>query len=77
MLMDNEEFLNDLAEALETDKESLTPDTELESLAWDSLTQVSTIALIDQYFDTTVSAKHLESCQTVGDIFDLINSKKS
>jgi acyl carrier protein len=68
------EFYEGLAEILEVELEDVTPALELEESVWDSLAVVSTIALIDEVFDRTVSADSLIECKTVGDIEKLLDS---
>ena len=68
------EFYEGLAEILEVEIEDVTPALELEESVWDSLAVVSTIALIDEVFDRTVSADSLIECKTVGDIEKLLDS---
>ncbi|MBJ7264831.1 MAG: acyl carrier protein [Burkholderiaceae bacterium] len=68
------EFYEGLAEILEVETEDVTPALELEGSVWDSLAVVSTIALIDEVFDRTVSADALLECKTVGDIEKLLDS---
>jgi acyl carrier protein len=68
-------FYEELAEILEIDVDQVTPDLRLEDTSWDSLAVVSTIALIDEQFDEAVSADALTSCQTVGDIEQLISAR--
>jgi acyl carrier protein len=41
---------------------------------WDSLAVISTIALIDELFDCTVSGQALGVCKTVADIALLIEN---
>lgn len=67
------EFYEGLAEILEVEIEDVTPALELEESVWDSLAVVSTIALIDEVFDRTVSADSLLECKTVGDIEKLLD----
>lgn len=60
-----------LAEILEVEPGDLTRDFALADATWDSMAVVSTIALIDELYDETVSADALSDCTTVGDIEDL------
>jgi acyl carrier protein len=65
-------FLADLASLLEIDQSMLTADFYLNSTAnWDSLTIVSTIALLDQYFNIKTEGKVLEDCKTIEDLLNL------
>ncbi len=62
------EFYEGLAEILEVDASEVNADLSLDKGNWDSLAIVSTIALIDEVYDKTISGETLESCQTVGDL---------
>jgi acyl carrier protein len=68
-----------LAEILEIEYEECTRDFVLTAGAadWDSLAVISTIALIDELFNCTVSGQALEGCKTVGDIERLIESARA
>lgn len=72
-----DQFREGLAEILEIDTAEVTPDLRLEDHAWDSLAIVSTIALIDEVYDETVSADALAECQTVADVESLVEKKRS
>lgn len=70
------EFYEGLAEILEVEPNEVSPETELEEGAWDSLAVVSTIALIDDVYDITVHPEKLAECKTVGDIEELVASER-
>ncbi|AEE91906.1 conserved protein of unknown function [Tepidanaerobacter acetatoxydans Re1] len=74
--MEFKEFLAELADLLEVDAEDLNDDYELDSENFDSVAVVSTIALIDEYFDVTVNGKSLSQAKTVGEVMDLIKKAK-
>ena len=74
--MEFKEFLAELADLLEVDAEDLNDDYELDRENFDSVAVVSTIALIDEYFDVTVNGKSLSQAKTVGEIMDLIKKAK-
>lgn len=61
------EFYEGMAEILDVDVAEVGPEYELGE-AWDSLAIVSTIALIDELYDRSVSPDTLGQCTTVGDI---------
>lgn len=67
------DFRNGLAEILELEADILDTGSELGEL-WDSLAVVSTLALIDEVYDVSVSADDLAECKTVGDIEALISA---
>jgi len=70
-----EQFLEQMAEILEV--ESVNPSDELESFdAWDSLTQLSIIALASENYDVTISALELKSAKTIEGVKKMIESKK-
>lgn len=62
-----------LAEILEVEAGELEDGFELGEL-WDSLAVVSTLALIDEVHDVSVSAEDLADCKTVGDIRQLVDA---
>ena len=60
-------FYEQMAEILDVDPSDIGPDLELGEM-WDSLAIVSTIALIDELYDRSVSPEGLGQCKTVGDV---------
>ncbi|GGX40380.1 acyl carrier protein [Undibacterium squillarum] len=68
------EFIEGLAEILETEVENIQPDTLLGDFAWDSLAVVSTMALVDDVYSVMLDGQALAKCQTVGDIHALITA---
>lgn len=74
--MDFKEFLEEMADLLEVEVEELNEDFELNKENFGSITVVSTIALIDEYFDVTVRGKALAQAQTIGAVLDLIKKEK-
>ena len=68
------EFHEGLAEILEVEPGEVTSDLTLDEGVWDSLAIVSTIALIDEVYDRTVSADALAECRSVGDIEKLVGA---
>jgi len=68
----NLEFLKQLAEALNEDESSMAVTTRLADLeGWDSVGQLSAIALIDECFNRRVSVDALRKCEQVGDLLTL------
>jgi acyl carrier protein len=70
--MDN--FINELAEALELDDSSaLGPDVRLEDIEeWDSLSRLEFLALADMTYDKYLTGDDLEKCETVKDLYELV-----
>ena len=64
-------FLSKLADALEIEVDTISLDTPLSSLDWDSLAIISTIALVDECFGVVISAEKIAESQTIGDIIEL------
>ena len=68
----NLEFVRRLAEALNEDESSVAESTTLTDLqGWDSVGQLSAIALIDECFNRRISVDALRKCQSVGDLLKL------
>ena len=74
--MNFNEFLTEMADLLEIEVEDLNDDFELNNENFDSVTVVSTIALIDEYFDVTVKGKELAKAETIGAVLELIKEAK-
>lgn len=72
------EFFAGLAEILEIDISQCTAEFDLATggADWDSLAIISTIALIDELFNCTVSGQALGDCKTVSDIQRLIENAR-
>jgi len=46
-----------------------------DELNWDSLSLISTVAVIYQHYEISVTGVDLMSCETIGDIFSLIKKR--
>jgi len=68
-------FLESLADALEVPPQSLSKETELDSIAWDSLAIISCIALADEHFGITLSGEEINQARNIQEIIDLISNK--
>ena len=73
--MNKEEFLKSMAEILEIEK--IDENFILSDDIWNSLAVISTIALIDENFNITISGDLLNNCKTIGDLWKLIQEKVS
>jgi acyl carrier protein len=73
------DFYAGLAEILEVDAAQCTSDFDLHAggADWDSLAVISTIALIDEFFNCTVSGQALSDCKKVADIVLLIENARA
>ena len=73
--MKESELLEEIKETLQRD-EDLTLDMKLEDLKeWNSLANISIIALFDQLFEVVVAADELLKCQTINDLLQLVSDK--
>jgi len=71
------EFIEEFAEVFDLESEEMTEGYKFEGPeCWDSLAIVSTIALVDQYFDIALKADEFTKCQTFGELVKLVNDKK-
>ena len=69
-------FLTAMAELLEVETKDLKDNYELNSDNYDSVVVVSTIALIDEYFDITVKGIELAKAKSIGELLALIQQTK-
>ena len=65
-----------LAEILEVDVDTLTPDFSLTQANWDSLAIVSTIALVDDTHGLMLNGMKLSKCSSLADVLALIEKAK-
>jgi acyl carrier protein len=73
--MKQSELLEEIKETLQRE-EILTLDMKLEHLKeWNSLANISIIALFDQLFDVVVAADEILKCQTINDLLQLVSDK--
>ena len=70
-----EKFIDQMTEIFEVDEINLN-DKLVDFDAWDSLTQLSIIALSEEEYGVTISANELIEADTIQGIKDLIMSKK-
>lgn len=75
--MDLENFIEQFAEQFdETDLADIRPDTYFQELEeWSSLTVMSIIAFIRTSYGKNVTGKEIRSCETVEDLYNLVESK--
>ena len=70
--MTKEEKLEALADVFDTDAGSLSAETRLDEIGWDSMAMLSVIALVKARFDKKVSGQELGSFATIGDILGIM-----
>ena len=74
--MNKENLLHDLSRFLDVERSLINESIELnEEAYWDSLTMISTITSAKNHYGVNLSARELLSCDTIGDIFILIEQK--
>jgi acyl carrier protein len=74
--MKNEIILNELANLMEIDRNDLNLNYPLEQYGnWDSLTAISTIALVDEQYGILLKSCEIEKCKNLNEIFELIDDK--
>ncbi len=75
--MDLNEFIKNFAEQFDdTDASEITATTEFHELdEWSSLTGMSVIAMAKTVYGKTITGKEIRECETVEDLFNLVNSK--
>ena len=69
------EFIEKLDEAFENiEKGTLTPQTNFRELEnWTSLNAMIIVAMFESELDTSISFSQLKSCETVQDLYNLID----
>lgn len=75
--MDLNEFVNLFAEQFDdTPAESFKNDTNYKSLdEWSSLVALSVISMIDEEFEKRVTGADIRSCNTIEELYNLVQSK--
>lgn len=75
--MELENFIEQFADQFdETDLADIRPDTYFQELEeWSSLTVMSIIAFIRTSYGKNVTGKEIRSCETVEDLYNLVESK--
>jgi acyl carrier protein len=72
------DFIEKFAEIFDdVDASSLCEDTRFREMEdWDSIAGLSVIGMVDEEYDVTLNADDMRSCQTIGDLYVKIQSKK-
>lgn len=76
--MELQKFIQDFVDQFEDmNVDELTVNTEFKSLnEWSSLAALSIIAMIDDEYEVSVNGNDIRNSETIGDLFELIKSKK-
>ncbi len=71
--MEMKEKLKLLLDLFELEKDELTPEMKLEDVeAWDSMTKLSLIVLMDDEFNKKLTGEQIRTFKTVQDILDFM-----
>ena len=73
-----DEFIEQFAEAIgEMELESIRSDTAFRKLTkWDSMAALIFLSMADEEYGVQVSSVDLEKCNSVEDLFNLVNGRK-
>jgi acyl carrier protein len=70
-------FIENLAIGINLPQESIKPDIKLVEIPnWDSLAILTTLSMLDMEYGVTVSGTELQNCNTVEDLFNLVQERK-
>lgn len=71
--MDNQKKISIIEECMDLDEGTLRMDTDLTGFEeWDSVTALSIIAMVDEYFHKTITGAELKKARTVSDVVSLM-----
>lgn len=72
-----ENFLENFAEQLdETPVEQVTMDTNFKDIEeWSSMTALSIIAMVDEYYGKKLTGDEIRQAQTIRDLFEIVKNK--
>lgn len=72
------EFIEKFADIFDdTDVSSLNGDTKFRDLEdWDSIAGLSVIGMMDEEYGVTFNADDMRACQTIEDLYNMVQSKK-
>ncbi len=77
-IMKREEVITEIETALNAEPNSLTVLRKLKEIeTYDSVGQLSVIALFDALFDTVIEPKDLAECKTISDLLNLVKDNLS
>lgn len=72
------EFIEKFADIFDDiDVTSLNGDTKFRELEdWDSIASLSVIGMVDEEYGVTFNADDMRACQTIEDLYNMVQSKK-
>ena len=76
--MEIKEFVENFANQFdETDPSEITASTNFREIdEWSSLIGLSVIAMVDEEYDVTLRGEDMRKANTVGELFEIVKSKK-
>ena len=73
-----EDFLKNLAEAINQAGAEFTPDQKLLDLPnWDSLAILTTLSMLDLEYGVVISGADLQACETISDLYAKVEEHKA
>jgi acyl carrier protein len=70
-------FIENLAIGINLPEDSITPEIKLVELPnWDSLAILTTLSMLDMEYGVTVTGTELQNCNTVEDLYKLVQERK-
>ena len=70
------EFIEKVKETLEVDDDSISAETGIRDFPnWSSMNALILIAMFETEFDATLTGDDLRSCNTIGDLYNLLSKK--
>lgn len=72
--MKEAQFLTLIEEVLEVDSGSIDIKMSLESVEWDSLSNLTLISLLDSQYGIQIGAQQLQEATSLSELYSLINS---
>ena len=75
-MLEEKRLIDVFKEALELQEEISFEDSIEDFDNWDSLSKLSLIALLDEYFEVQISNNEFDNVDTLKDLLNLIQSKK-
>lgn len=75
--MDINEFIGHVAEQFD-DATNLTPEAKFREVeGWSSIVALSIIAMVDEVYEVTLKGDDVKAAQTIQDLFNTVQAKKS
>ncbi len=75
--MEIKEFIEKFADAIEVDANELSQETEFRQLdAWDSLSYLSVIAMMDEEYDCLIETTDFKNIKTISALVEYIEAHK-